>query len=288
LANFFFRLPVITATSATLPTCAVLASAAAVWLAGCNVYNPAPPGAAPAQPAALTTARAAGGPLPASASDQTASSGKFALLELFTSEGCSSTPPAEAALNGVLASAAADGRPVYAMAFHVPYWDYLGWKDTFASDPNTERQRAYSRALHHDNIYTPEIVLDGAGDLPWSDTGSANNAVNASLVTDRPAHLTLDWEGAAVRYAIADAPAGSRLYLALTERGIKIDVARGENAGRTLAHAPVVRTFVELAPGNGLATVSRPANLAADRAEVIGFVQDPVTKVVTAASRLPL
>ena len=209
----------------------------------------------------------------------------FALLELFTSEGCSSTPPAEAAVNRLLAT----NQPILALAFHVPYWDYLGWKDLYASDPNTARQQAYARALGHSNVYTPQVVLDGAGDLPWDDDRATQQAIAAAIAQPRPARVTLVRDGDAdVRYTVTGAPVGARLQLALVERGLRIPVTRGENAGHTLAHGPVVRDFQALAPGTGVASLHVPADVERAHAAVVAFVQDPVSMRLSGAARIPL
>lgn len=215
--------------------------------------------------------------------------GAFALLELFTSEGCSSTPPAEAAVNRLVNGALVADRRVFALAYHVPYWDYLGWADGYAQTTNTERQWAYARALGHPNIYTPQVVLDGAGDLPWGSGVEAGRAIAASLA--RPARATVTLVAVRqpgsvqVRFTVTGAPTGGRLNLALAERGLVAHPTRGENAGATLPHAPVVRTFTDVAAGHGEVTLAAPAGLNFDHAEVIGFVQDPRTMAIAGVGR---
>jgi hypothetical protein len=218
----------------------------------------------------------------------------FALLELFTSEGCSSTPPAETALRRIADEATAAGQPVYTLAFHVPYWDYLGWKDRYARNANTDRQWAYAHALGHANIYTPQIVLDGAGDLPWGDAGATRVAIATSLARPRSAAVALTLQRRAadgsltIGYQVTGAPTGATLQLAIAERGIVTDVKAGENAGHSLAHGPVIRFLTAQDPGNGTAKLVAPADLRWDRAAIIGFVQDPNTMAIAGATRLEL
>lgn len=251
-----------------------------VAVPGCAVTDFAQSVFAPVlAPAALAAAIADGPTTPNS----------FAMLELFTSEGCSSTPPAEAAVNRLVNGALAADRRVFALAFHVTYWDYLGWADGYARATHTDRQWAYAKALGHSNVYTPEVVLDGAGDLPWTSDAGAGRAIAASLAKPAAATVKLEADrqpgGVRVRFTVTGAPAGTRLNLALAERGIVAHPTRGENAGATLPHAPVVRTFAEVPAENGELTLAAPEGLKFEAAEVIGFVQDPRTMTISGAGR---
>lgn len=212
-----------------------------------------------------------------------------AVVELFTSEGCSSTPPAEAAVNRLDAEARAAGRPVYAIAWHVTYWDQLGWPDTYARQAFTDHQWALAKALAHANVYTPQVALDGRGDLPWEDAGRSQAAIAASLARPALAQVQLAWADATawkVRYSTTGAAPGARLTLALAERGLVVDVPRGENAGRALAHAPVVRAFAVVDAGAGEVVLKAPAGLDRARTELVGFVRG-TDLAVAGAARLP-
>jgi hypothetical protein len=116
-----------------------------------------------------------------------------ALVELFTSEGCSSTPPAKDAVNRLDAEARAAGRPVYAIAWHVTYWDQLGWPDTYARQAFTDHQWALAKALKQANVYTPQVALDGRGDLPWENAARSQAAIAASLARPAQAQVELTW-----------------------------------------------------------------------------------------------
>ncbi len=173
------------------------------------------------------------------------------VIELFTSQGCSSCPPA----NDNLALLAK--RPdVLALSFGVTYWDYLGWRDTFASRANTQRQRDYVRGLGLRNLYTPQMVINGRADtvgvrLGDVDRISAQTArsTNVPNLTSRLGQISLS--GGQPNQAAA-------VWLVRYDpRTIQVPVQRGENTGKTLPHTNVVRELTQLGT-----YVGRPLNLA--------------------------
>ena len=175
------------------------------------------------------------------------------LVELFTSQGCSSCPPADAYL-GSLAR-----RPdIVALSFHVDYWDYIGWKDSFATRATTERQRAYARVLKQRYVYTPEMVVEAAG----HDTGLNRGAIEALLAQAqkkaRPRatpELSLAGDGSLlVQLPAYTLEAGSAdVTLAVYDRRHATAVASGENEGRTLDNFNIVRRLKLLAHWDGRA-----------------------------------
>ncbi|HTR83617.1 MAG TPA: DUF1223 domain-containing protein [Reyranella sp.] len=186
---------------------------------------------------------------PALAQSDGPSNGPWA-IELFTSQGCSSCPPADARL-GQLA-----GRPdIVALSFHVDYWDYIGWKDRFATKETTARQHAYARSLKQRYVYTPEMVVDGIA----HDAGVAPGSIEALLAEARqrsPRRATPEMARAddgSLTILIAafplDAPAD--IVLAVYDRHHATPVHRGENDGRTLDNFNVVRRFETVARWNG-------------------------------------
>jgi hypothetical protein len=171
------------------------------------------------------------------------------LVELFTSEGCSSCPPADAALAGLARTQPVEGAELIALGFHVTYWDYLGWKDPFSAPQHTERQRRYALDGDDNRIYTPQMVVDGERSFVGNDDEARAQAAASAKRPKVPLHLTTRVEGseAVVSVRMDAAPAdGLELWAALAEDGLSSEVKRGENAGRKLAHAAVVRTLATL------------------------------------------
>lgn len=193
------------------------------------------------------------------------------VVELFTSEGCSSCPPADALL------AELAGRPdVLALSFHIDYWDRLGWKDPFSSPEATERQRHYAELLGLATVYTPQIVVDGR----WQAVGSDRAAVESALDDARrnraevPVTLTLGHGQAQIELGPDDGVVSALVLLIGFDRRHVTAVERGENGGRTLAHVDVVRGVAEVAHFDG-----RPSEIAAP----IPWRADRIAAVVQAA-----
>jgi hypothetical protein len=170
------------------------------------------------------------------------------VLELFQSQGCSSCPPANAN-----ASALADRPDLLVLSYGVTYWDQLGWKDTFASAQGTQRQWDYARGLRHDNVYTPQIVLNGRRDIVGVDRGELDRAVKAAQLPSVAPAITL--AGRAVAIAAGAAPkAGADVWLVRYDpRSVLVPIRRGENGGKTLPHRNVVREIVLLGAWSGAA-----------------------------------
>ena len=165
------------------------------------------------------------------------------VVELFTSEGCSSCPPADALL------AELANRPdVLALSFHVDYWDGLGWKDPFSSREATHRQERYKTLLDLATVYTPQIVVDGRWQAVGSDRAEVERALDLAR-RDRsgiPVALAVDRGNALIKFsAVADAASASVLLIGFDRRHVD-KVKGGENGGRTLAHADVVRGVDEV------------------------------------------
>jgi len=162
-----------------------------------------------------------------------------AVVELFTSQGCSSCPPADTYLGELT-----QRRDVLALAFHVDYWDDLGWRDRFGLADAVERQRAYAKALRLSTVYTPQVVIDGQDDFVGSDvksigralTGNRNGVAVALSVRDGEVFIDLD----------AQKAAPSDVLLVAYLRTAVSPIGRGENAGRTLKEFNIVRGFHSL------------------------------------------
>ncbi|HWW02897.1 MAG TPA: DUF1223 domain-containing protein [Candidatus Acidoferrum sp.] len=165
-----------------------------------------------------------------------------ALVELYTSEGCSSCPPAESWLSG-LKEASGLWRNFVPVAFHVDYWDYLGWRDKWSSKQHSDRQRAYAGVWGSESIYTPEFVLNGKEWHNWLGLGgvpgSSGTKVGILSVTSRD---TNHWDVSFI--PAAGGTTGYEVNAALLISGVGSDVKAGENAGRHLKHDFVVLKLV--------------------------------------------
>jgi hypothetical protein len=217
----------------------------------------------------------------------------FALVELFTSEGCSSCPPADRLLAHLAADARNTGDPVFTLSFHVDYWNYLGWADPYSDPAFSARQKTYSRALRA-RVYTPQMIVNGRRVFVGSDAGKARQALADAL--QRPALLTLaagvspvTAEGVLlVSYAAPDLPADAVVHLAVVERGLSQDVMRGENKGRTLQHENVVRVFETVEAPFGKVNLELPDALTLANASLIAYAQDTKTMAVLGTTRVDL
>jgi len=247
--------------------------------------------------AALLAVTAA--PLPAAGATCSAKSGPqaVALLELYTSEGCNSCPPADRWLSSTFPPGAAAN--VIALAFHVDYWDRLGWKDRFAAPAWTERQYASMRANRASFVYTPQLLLQGK-DFEWRSAGAAAALATAAA---RPARAEIALEATprpgAVSVAVSARVPGSaerngaKVLVALVDNGLVSEVKAGENSGVRLAHDHVVRamkTGIALdANGDARAEVVLPLPAEAGKTPVVvAFVQNAATGDVLQALALPL
>jgi hypothetical protein len=218
-----------------------------------------------------------------------------ALVELFTSEGCSSCPPADAWLRRLPAAGYTADR-VVPLALHVDYWDYIGWKDRFASARYTERQRAYSAIGNSRFIYTPQVVFDGHDFRGWSSAGAFDQAVRAANAQPARAKISviLDETEAGVSQLRVGAElpkdadrANVSLYVAAFANGQTTNVKAGENRGATLEHDYVVQQwFGPIAfDGDGRAELAERI-VHPGRGGVAAFVQSQRTGDVLQATAL--
>ena len=169
------------------------------------------------------------------------------LVELFTSEGCSSCPPADKNLAFLEKQQPVPQAEIITLAFHVDYWDRLGWKDRFSSPLFSRRQESYSQALKLDSNYTPQMIVDGESQFVGSDSGKAAKEI-AKAAGSAKANVEIATEGdqLKVKVAGADKHGDATVYAAIAEDGISSRVERGENSGKTLEHVSVVRELKAL------------------------------------------
>jgi hypothetical protein len=221
------------------------------------------------------------------------------LVELFTSEGCSSCPPADALLSRLGKTQPVRGAEIIALEEHVNYWDDLGWKDPFSSEAATARQNEYGAAFGGKEIYTPQMIVDGRAQFVGSSDRDALRAVRDASQSSKSA-MQLSWEPGDT-LAIRVEPSGSeaqlkegQLFLAVTEDMLHSDVRRGENSGRALEHNGVVRQLLPVGKINANST-SFSSTVAVHSASewhrtnlrAVVFLQDRHTHHILSAGSIP-
>jgi hypothetical protein len=199
---------------------------------------------------------------------------QFVIVELFTSEGCSSCPPADALLKGLSEQQKMNGVQIVALEEHVDYWNHLGWKDPYSAAEFSQRQSDYAQVFGTDGVYTPQMVVDGQSELVGSRSGAAREAIQkaanqpkAEIVLgagpnsspERPAFEVQikSLGGISVR-------GETELWIAVTEKGLQTDVKAGENSGETLKHAAVVRRLRKIETLRDPAGYDRQIQIAVD------------------------
>src|SRR3954453_22094897 len=204
------------------------------------------------------------------------------VVELFTSQGCSSCPPADALIHDIANDPAMRGR-VIPLAFHVDYWDSLGWRDPFSSAEWTQRQARYARTMRLSSAYTPQAVVNGSREFVGSNRAAMSAALE-KVSNEKPrAEITLTArrEGNSLIANIhTKVAANDDLMLAIVEDGVTTKIEHGENAGRTLTNDAIVRKLVQVKPGESFVRLD-PAwrSLSAT-----AFVQDRATLAIGAAA----
>jgi hypothetical protein len=212
------------------------------------------------------------------------------LVELFTSEGCSSCPPADALLARLDARQPVPGAQVIVLSEHVTYWNSLGWRDPYSSDAMTRRQQQYAAHFGLDEVYTPQVVVDGATELVGSDERGLTKAI-AKAASEPKSTLAIDSAellNGSVHFTMHSGSATHvEVVAALAQDSAESSVSRGENGGRTLHHVAVVRDLQSLgkdaADGREL-TLKLPANQPTGPLRLVAFLVDQRTGRVSAAA----
>lgn len=170
------------------------------------------------------------------------------ILELYTSQGCSSCPPADEYLRQLVSR-----DNVVPLSFHVNYWDYIGWPDPFAKDEHTQRQRAYSRHFNLRYVYTPQMVVQGAFQVTGSNRGDVDKAISqAKELPQIPVNATLTAAGKLdIAIGGVQTHERARVWGIAYDKGHTTEILRGENRGRTITYANVVRQLVDLGRWDG-------------------------------------
>lgn len=228
------------------------------------------------------------------------------IVELFTSEGCSSCPPADRFLSELHRNQPVQGVEVIALSEHVDYWDRLGWKDPFSDAQFTSRQRHYGNLFRSDQVYTPQMVVDGRAEFVGSDRARARAEIVRAA--DRPKGKLVLEEAVPsakasgkerlvrLRVRLLELPEWmtkrAALMLAITQDALESNVTRGENRGRRLPHDAVVRRLERVStlklPLDGTATreatLEIPADWSLQSLRAVAFVEDSQGRIAAAAS----
>ena len=211
-----------------------------------------------------------------------------AVIELFTSQGCSSCPPADALLKTY-----AESKDVLALSLPIDYWDYLGWKDTFASPRNTERQRAYAKGFGIGPVYTPQAVINGMGQALGSSKKDIDEAIEQTAVALEKRRVTVRFlrEPNSIIIATSGAPDGAEvkeatIWLAVVQKSGSVPIKRGENNGKSLTYTNIVRQLTPVGLWNGKPLTIQLAQAAIMRPEtedLIVLIQETDGPIIGAA-----
>jgi hypothetical protein len=219
------------------------------------------------------------------------------LLELFTSEGCSSCPPADQLLEKIDRDQPVPGTDLIVLSEHVDYWNRIGWTDPFSSSDFSRRQQAYAAQFGTDDIYTPQLVVDGEKAVVGGNWPMVARAIQQSLREPKiPVTISATKSGNSARVHIDIPPLqsdGSKglVYLVLAANHAKSKVTRGENGGRELSHVAVVLSLRQVAKVSAKQSVSKDVQVALNSnfntsdMRVVVFVQDAQTQRVLGAAR---
>ena len=229
------------------------------------------------------------------------------VVELFTSEGCSSCPPADALLAQLDAQQPIPAAEVIALEQHVDYWNQLGWADPFSSHERTRRQQEYADFFGNDSVYTPQMVVDGKVEFVGSRERQARQTIaEAASQAKTPVHLAAAQNGAdpaklvltahVPKLVDARSDDSVEVYLAITESRLHSDVTRGENAGKALDHSGVVRELkrigvvdVKADPAfSGTETITLASGWKRENLRAVLFLQGKRSRRVIGATSIPL
>ncbi|MBF4465102.1 thioredoxin family protein [Flavobacterium sp. LC2016-12] len=205
----------------------------------------------------------------------------FAVVELFTSEGCSSCPPADELLVKLQRESAE--KNIYLLAYHVDYWDRLGWKDQFSSNEFTKRQQKYLDWLNLYVMYTPQFIINGTTEFAGYNESALNEKVSAALNAKTTANLDLtaktNKDSLEINYTINLLQKDANLVLATIQKQATSKIFRGENQGATLRHVQIVKQLnsFQLTQKEGNIMIVQPDNFNSKDFEIIGFIQNTST-----------
>jgi hypothetical protein len=202
------------------------------------------------------------------------------VVELYTSQGCSSCPPADALLRDLA------GQPgVIPLALHVDYWDYIGWEDRFANPAFTARQKAYAKAVQDKMVYTPQMIVGGVDRVVGNEPQSVARAIKAKAAMVSPVRIFVDRQGdkATIRVESDAALGSSFVQLVRYTPSAKVAIERGENAGLTVSYANIVTSWQRLADWSGSGPLQIKADVPGNEPMVVIVQRSGPAEILAAA-----
>jgi len=221
------------------------------------------------------------------------------IVELFTSEGCSDCPPADTLLDKLIEMQPVTGAQIIGLGEHVTYWDQLGWKDRFSAPALTSRQEGYQSRFRTESIYTPQMVVDGRLEFVGSNANAARKAIEQTLAAPHGS-AAIDVDGGHVSVTMTNLPKVAHgdhadIVIMVTESGLSSDVKGGENHGKILKHAPVVRYLATIGrigadetSGSARADLAIDGSWQRDHLAIVAFAQENKGRAILASASAAL
>ncbi len=214
-----------------------------------------------------------------------------AVIELFTSQGCSSCPSADHLLAQTINSADKAGKNIFALSFHVDYWNRLGWADPFSDKKYSQRQNEYASIMNLNSVYTPQMIVNGTREFVGSSENQLNDAISKSLNTKSTAAFTSvsattqNQSAPAVKFSLEGDYSGCKINFALVSLSETTSIKRGENGGLTLKNENVVRQFISVpAQQNGEVTFKASPVPAQNNTAIVAYIQRTTDNKIIGAS----
>jgi hypothetical protein len=211
------------------------------------------------------------------------------VVELFTSEGCSSCPSAD---NLVAVAQKEFEENTIVLSYHVDYWDRLGWKDPFSKAAYTDRQRLYAEHLNLQSVYTPQAIVNGKTEFVGSNKKALWNAIsnykNSNYIIIETETPQVSNQQLSIKYNYAPLQTDENVMLELVLKNATTQVKRGENGGATLSHINIVQDIVQKHESKGTATFNLPANFVKENYMIVAFVQNKESFEITNAKKVTI
>jgi hypothetical protein len=211
------------------------------------------------------------------------------VVELFTSEGCSSCPSADKL---VAVAQKEFNENTIVLSYHVDYWDRLGWKDPFSKAAYTNRQRQYAEHLHLESVYTPQAIVNGKTEFVGSNKTALWNAIsnykNSDYIIIETEAPQVSNQQLSIKYNYAPLQPNESVVLELVLKNATTQVKRGENGGATLSHINIVQDIVQKNESKGTATFNLPANFVKENYIIVAFIQNTASFEITNAKKISI